>query len=391
MPLIYTVSQVARYLRGSLDRDSLLGDLWVQGEVSNLRRPPTGHTYFTLKDAGASLRCVAFHPVPGSDLLAEGQEVIVNGRVSFYEARGEVNLYVRAVQALGAGALALEFARLKARLEAEGLFARKRALPPFPRRIGVATSPTGAVWHDIQTTIRRRYPLVELVLAPCQVQGDGAVESIIEALETLGRQPGIDLLILARGGGSLEELGPFNDERVARAIFRCPVPVVTGIGHETDTTIADLVADVRAPTPTAAAQMAVPDREDLLRRVEALLQRAEGAWRRSLQRTSHALADLEGRLARCAPDIPTRRRQVDALVERGQRAMGHLLEARRQAVEALAARLGGLHPRRVLERGYGVITRRGEGRPITHPHQVAPGDALTVYVAGGVFGARAEG
>lgn len=387
---IYTVSQVARYLKDALERDALLGDLWVQGEVSNLRRPPTGHAYFTLKDAMASLRCVAFHRTPGTHLLEDGQEVLVNGHISFYEVRGEVNLYVAVVQPVGTGALALEFARLKARLEAEGLFARKRPLPAFPRRIGVATSPSGAVWHDIQTTIRRRYPLVELVLAPCQVQGEEAADSIVEALETLGQEPGIDLVILARGGGSLEELWPFNEERVARAIFRCPVPVITGIGHETDTTIADLVADVRAATPTAAAQQAVPDRADLLRRVDALLQQAEGLWRRSLGQASQALQGIAQRLARCAPDTRTPRQHVDALLHRAYRALHRSLASRRQAVEGLTARLEALGPQRVLERGYAVVTRKGEERPITHPRQVAPGEALAVRVAGGTFGARVE-
>ncbi|MFN3973794.1 MAG: exodeoxyribonuclease VII large subunit [Dehalococcoidia bacterium] len=387
---VYTVSQVNRYLKDTLERDALLGDLWVQGEVSNLRRYPTGHTYFTLKDASASLRCVAFNRTPGTHLLEDGQEVLANGRISFYEARGEVNLYVVVVQPVGTGALALEFARLKARLEAEGLFARKRPLPPFPRRIGVATSPFGAVWHDIQTTICKRYPLVELVLAPCQVQGEEAADSIVEALEALGQEPGIDLVILARGGGSLEELWPFNEERVARAIFRCPVPVITGVGHETDTTIADLVADLRAPTPTAAAQQAVPDRTDLLRQVDALLQRAESLWRRSFGQASQTLQGTVQRLARCTPDTYTPRQKTDALLGRAYSALRRLLDSQRQAVRGLEARLEALSPYRVLERGYAVVTRKGEGRPVTHPRQVAPGEALSVRVAGGTFGARAE-
>ncbi|GBD11998.1 Exodeoxyribonuclease 7 large subunit [bacterium HR23] len=387
---VYTVSQVTRYLRDSLERDTLLTDLWVQGEVSNCRRYPTGHTYFTLKDASACLRCVAFHRTPGNALLEDGQEVLVQGRISFYEPRGEVNLYVAVVQPVGTGALALEFARLKARLEAEGLFARKRPLPPFPRRIGVATSPVGAVWHDIQTTIRRRYPLVELVLAPCQVQGDGAADSIVEALEVLGQEPGIDLVILARGGGSLEELWPFNEERVARAIFRCPVPVITGIGHETDTTIADLVADLRAPTPTAAAQQAVPDRTDLLHRVDALLQKADAFWHRQWARHAQALEGLERRLRHCAPNTHTPRQQVDKLLSQAQRAVQRLLGERRRMLASMEARLEALNPQRVLERGYAVVTRQGNSQPITHPRQVATGDALTVRVAGGTFGARAE-
>ncbi|MCS7206466.1 MAG: exodeoxyribonuclease VII large subunit [Dehalococcoidia bacterium] len=388
---VYTVSQVARYLKDTLQRDALLGDLWVQGEVSNLRTTPTGHTFFTLKDATAALRCVAFNRILGSHLLEDGQEVLAYGRISFYEARGDVNFYVEVVRPVGTGALALEFARLKNRLEAEGLFARKRPLPPFPRRIGVVTSPMGAVWHDIQTTIRKRYPIVELVLAPCQVQGDGAADTIVEALEALAREPGIDLVIVARGGGSLEELWPFNEERVARAIFRCPFPVITGIGHETDTTIADLVADVRAPTPTAAAQQAVPDRTDLLHRIDAYWKRAQALWHRRLIQASQGLEALTARLVRCAPDTHAPRQQVDTLLRHAYRALERSLRSRRMALNALMARLEALNPRRVLERGYAVVTRRGENRPITHPRQVASGDALTVWVMGGAFGARAEG
>ncbi|MEE8442177.1 MAG: exodeoxyribonuclease VII large subunit, partial [Dehalococcoidia bacterium] len=244
---VYTVTQVTTYLKDSLDRDAFLADLWVSGEISNLSRSSAGNLYFTVKDAESQMRCVMFRSGRGGDMLTDGAAAIVHGRVSLYPVRGEVQIYVDLVQPEGTGALHLEFERLKARLEEEGLFdpTRKRPLPAFPKKVGVATSPTGAVFHDICNVIERRFPLAEVVLSPTLVQGELAAPNIIAALQALNELGDIDVIIVARGGGSIEELWPFNEENVARAIYGSHVPVISGVGHETDTTISDLVADLR--------------------------------------------------------------------------------------------------------------------------------------------------
>jgi len=247
---VYSVTEVTGYLRELLEADNLLIDLWINGEVSNLSQSAAGHIYFTLKDEASQLRCVHFRRGRLATQMENGTAVAAHGRISIYEVAGALQFYVDLVQPEGVGILHLEFERLKAQLEEEGLFdtARKRQLPAFPRRIGVVTSPTGAVFSDIVNVIGRRYPLVEVVLSPTPVQGDGAAEGIVQALDALNHIEGIDLVILARGGGSLEELWAFNQEKVARAVFASKAPVISGVGHDTDFTIVDFVADLRAPT-----------------------------------------------------------------------------------------------------------------------------------------------
>ncbi|MBM2826862.1 MAG: exodeoxyribonuclease large subunit, partial [Dehalococcoidia bacterium] len=241
---IYTVGQVSQYLKLYLESDPLLADVWVSGEMSNYRRYSSGHQYFTMKDSSGQLRCVLFRSSDMGVALEDGVSVVAHGRFSLYEARGDLQFYVDLVQPEGMGILHLEFLRLKAKLEEEGLFdsSRKRPIPEWPRRVGVITSPDGAVLHDIINIARRRYPLVELVVAPTQVQGDGAVDGITRAFRNMNSLDNIDLVILARGGGSLEELWPFNEETVARAIYGSRAPVISAVGHETDWTIADYVA-----------------------------------------------------------------------------------------------------------------------------------------------------
>jgi exodeoxyribonuclease VII large subunit len=273
---VLSVSEVVGYLSEILQEDDLLRALWIQGETSNLSISSAGHCYFTLKDRTAQLRCVLFkHAARGqTGSLENGAQIIVHGRLGVYEAQGNVQLYVDQVQRAGLGALHLEFEALKTRLEEEGLFdpARKRPLPILPRTIGVVTSPQAAAFQDICRVLQARFPAVEVVLAPTLVQGAEAPAQIVAALRQLGQQGGIDVIIVARGGGSIEDLWAFNDEGVARAIVASPIPVVTGVGHETDTTIADFAADVRAPTPSAAAAAVVPDREDVLVQVRAFRQ-----------------------------------------------------------------------------------------------------------------------
>ena len=387
---VYSVSQITRYLKDSLEADFFLNDLWMRGEVSNLTRSAAGHFYFTLKDSASQVRCVMFRPAHGGEHLAEGGAVIAHGRVSLYEVRGDLQLIADLAQPEGVGELHLELERLKVKLEAEGLFqvSRKRPLPVFPKRIGVATSPTGAVWHDIQNILRRRYPLVELAFAPTPVQGDAAAGGIVDAFDALNAEDDIDLVILARGGGSLEDLWPFNEETVARAIYASRAPVISAVGHETDFTIADMVADCRAPTPSAAAELAAPDQDELLERVESR-QRSIFQWvSGDLSDRSRDVDQTAWRLQRYAPDIPSWRQRVDDLSQANARALDSYLTLRGERIGALEMRLASLNPSSVLARGYAVVQRQDTLEPVTSVEQVSPGDDLDITVAGGSFPGR---
>src|SRR5579864_449984 len=300
---VYSVSRLNREVRGLLERG--LGVVWIEGELSNFSQPASGHWYFSLKDRDAQLRCAMFrmkNVLVGFTPRA-GSQVLLRGRISVYEARGEYQLIVEHLEEAGVGALKREFERLKTRLAAEGLFApeRKRALPRFPRRIGVITSPSGAALHDILKILARRFPPAAVLIYPAPVQGAAAVPALVAALATAGARAECDVLILARGGGSLEDLWAFNDERVARAIHACALPVVTGVGHEIDFTIADFVADARAPTPSAAAELVVPDRSAWLQSIARTAQRLDVCMRRELRALAARLAHARHRLGQAHP------------------------------------------------------------------------------------------
>ncbi|MEJ5222424.1 MAG: exodeoxyribonuclease VII large subunit, partial [Tepidiforma sp.] len=259
---VLPVSALVAFLREYLEANEFLSDVWVTGEVSNSSRSTAGHRYFTLRDAKAAIRCVMWRDrMPPGFVLKDGERVIVHGRISVYLQRGELELVCDFARPEGVGVLAAKLEELRLRLEAEGLFdpARKRPLPRFPLRIGLVTSPGGAALHDVQFVLRKRWPVATLVFAPAQVQGEQAPGQVVAALRRLAQEPDLDLILVTRGGGAAEDLHAFNDERVARAIYASPHPVVTGVGHETDVTIADLVADLRAATPSAAAERATPD------------------------------------------------------------------------------------------------------------------------------------
>ena len=299
---LYTVSEAVQCVKETLERDPRLADLWVTGEVSNFRKAASGHNYFTLKDAQGQLQSVVFRSGRGGDLLAEGIQVSIHGRISLYEARGAVQLVGDLVMPAGAGALALALEELRLKLEQQGIFdpSRKRPLPPYPKVIGLVTSPAGAVLHDICNVLGRRWPLAEALLAPTAVQGESAAPGIVSALESLNRDGRSDLIILARGGGSLEELWPFNEESVARAIYASRIPVISAIGHETDFTIADDVADLRAPTPSVAAELAVPDARVLASHcgTTGLRHDQVGPWRRGPKTAERRVADTPRTLKR---------------------------------------------------------------------------------------------
>ena len=383
---VYAVSQVAGYLRDMVERDGLVRDIWVSGEVANRRTSGAGHDYFTLSDGRGSLRCVMFSDVGGHERLAGGAAVIAHGRVSLYVPRGDLQLIVDLVQPEGAGELQLRLEELKRRLRLEGLFdeSRKRPLPRFPRRVGVVTSPSGAVWHDIRNVVARRYPLVELVLAPASVQGEDAAASIVDGLSALG-SAGVDVMLLARGGGSLEDLSPFNEESVARAIFASPAPVVTGVGHETDVTISDLVADRRAPTPSAAAELVVPDRSDLAARV-AVARGSLGSLAASLlSARSAAVEGLGLRVRRAGPDVDSLRLRVDDLLRTALTHLTHDLEVKAERFEGLRQSLASLGPGETLKRGYAIVQRIGPdgGEVVTDAARVVPGDRIAVTLRRG--------
>ena len=388
---VYTVSEVTAYLRQSLEADPFLSDLYVLGEVSNLRVSGAGHSYFTLKDGQAVLNCVMFKGQPGADLLSNGASVSTHGRFSFYEPRGSTDFMVDLAMPEGVGELALELERLTIRLRGEGLFeeSRKRALPEFPAVVGVVTSPAGAVFHDIQNVIRRRYPLVELILAPTQVQGDSAAPNIVSAIEGLNSNGRADVIIVARGGGSLEELWPFNEEPVARAIYASAIPVVSAVGHETDHTISDLVADVRAPTPSAAAELVVPDRGTLVRALDDVMQRCHWSLGRQLARSGDGVARIRTRLDGALPDLATWRRRIDDLDRSASSSLASRLKIQRLEVSGIGGQLQALDPSATLRRGFAVVTGHAEGRVVTSVAHASPGTALSVTVSDGEFPAVA--
>ena len=388
---IYRVSQITAYIKELFDSDYALQDLWLEGEVSNYSRAASGHVYFTLKDEEAQIRCVMWRSQVERQayLPQNGEAIIAHGRISVYEAGGRYQLYVDDIQPVGVGLLYLQFEALKERLAAEGLFdaERKRPLPPFPRRLGVVTSLTAAALKDIVNVLRRRYPLVEVVLSPTLVQGDEAPSQIVAAIEALNEQTDVDAIIVARGGGSLEELWAFNDERVARAIYASQVPIVTGVGHETDFTIADFVADVRAPTPSAAAEVAVPDQQELRGAVESWRGRLAQLMRGRIGEERRALQYREQVLRRFSPQaqIDSYRQRIDDLTHSALADLKHSLALARERLRTLDSQLQTLSPLATLERGYAIARNLGTGEVVRSVAQVVAGDRLEVRVSDGQF------
>ena len=383
----YTVSQVTAEIKELLEGNPFLADLWVEGEISNLSIASSGHAYFNLKDQQSVLQAVMFRNRRGIELLGNGVSVAVHCRVTFYEPRGTLNVSVDVVAPQGLGELALELERLKERLSAEGLFdaARKRPLPVFPKVVGVVTSPTGAVYQDIQNVLSRRYPLARLVLSPSMVQGQQAKESIARALERLDEEGECDVIIVARGGGSLEDLWAFNEEVVARAIFACRTPVVSAIGHETDETLADYVADVRAPTPSAAAELVAPDVRDLkatVMHLTAMMGRRVGA---QLDLERAAVERARRQMERGLPDIGTLRRRIDDQSRIASAAVDSLGRQRRLQVEGFHQRLRGLDPQGTLRRGFAIVEHLDTAKALTSVQQAHPGDELSITVSDGTL------
>ncbi len=427
---VYTVSRLNREVRTLLEAG--FPAIWIEGEISNLRRPPSGHLYFSLKDAHAQVGCALFRNQ--SRLLGieprDGMHVLIRARVSLYEGRGEFQLVVEHLEEAGEGALRRAFEALKQRLAKEGLFdsAHKKPLPRLPRRIGLITSPAGAVLHDILTTLARRFPAIPVLLYPVPVQGEGAAERIAAMIRLAGERRDCDVLILARGGGSPEDLKAFNEEIVARAIYDCPIPLVCGVGHETDFTIADLVADARAPTPTAAAELLSPDHREWLARYRALEQRLIGRMRDRLRQLALHCDWLTTRLVHPHRRLSSLRGRLQTLRLRSELAVRNLLRSRENALRALTARLQANSPRArfrrleherqrldllltalmhrclernrarlhqamqalhtlsplaTLERGYAIVTRLPSGELLRAASGCAPGERVRARLARG--------
>lgn len=434
---IYTVSRLNREAKQLLE--TRFPRLWIEGEVSNLSRPASGHLYFCLKDAQTQIRCALFR-MQARQLrapLENGRRVLVHAQVSLYEGRGDFQLIVEQVEEAGEGALRLAFEALKTRLAAEGLFdaARKRRLPTLPRRIGVLTSPSGAVLHDILTTLRRRFPAIPVLLYPIPVQGDGAAARIAATIACASQHGDCDVLILARGGGSLEDLWAFNEEIVARALFHCAIPVISGIGHETDFTIADLVADLRAPTPTAAAELLSPDRAEWLARFARHERQLVHAMLRALERRGQRLDVATARLLRPSDRLSGLEQRLTGLARRLQRGIQEALTRRKSGALLLQARLHHGSPQRRLEhvrlrfqpqpqrlraamtmvlartqehlrhdasrlhllsplatlgRGYSIVQRDRDGQVVRAPEDVTAGELLWATLARGQLRCRCE-
>jgi exodeoxyribonuclease VII large subunit len=394
-PQSWSITDLTRHLRNLLESDRYLQDLWVVGEVSNFSSPSSGHLYFTLKDAGSSIRCVMWRgaALRQTYLPRDGDEIEVHGSISIYEAAGQYQLYVDRIRPVGAGALFQAFLRLKDRLEEEGLFdpERKKPLPKWPKLIGIVSSPTGAALRDMLNTLSRRFPLVEVVLAPTAVQGADAPAGIVSALEKLNLEVKPDLILLARGGGSIEDLWAFNDEMVARAIADSNAPVITGVGHETDFTIADFVSDLRAPTPTAAAELATPDRVDLIANLIDHRERLQYAVVNVVNSCKWGLQNLKTDLAGLSPQSRIRndRQRVDDYSRRTQSILSHTLKLKQTRVSGLQQRLVALNPTAILERGYALVQKM-DGKLVRRVNQVATGESLTVHVRDGDFGVKVE-
>lgn len=389
----WTVTRLTAHIRQTLESEPALQDVWVRGELSNLSRPASGHLYFTLKDAGASLRSVMWK-VNAARLkfpARDGMEVEVHGRIGVYEVSGQYQLYADMIRPVGEGALYAEFLRLKSMLEAEGLFdpARKREIPQLPKHIGIVTSATGAALRDMLNTLRRRLPIADVTLAPSPVQGADAPPALTAALQALNRiHP--DVILIARGGGSIEDLWAFNDERVVRAVAASEAPVISGVGHETDFTLTDFASDLRAPTPTAAAELATAvTLFDLASAMSDLGERAKMAMAGRLEGGRIELSNLESRLRFYSPArrLQSERQRADEWNRRLTAAPAHRLALEAEKVAGLGKRLVALSPFEVLARGYAVVTRQADGNLIRSVGQANEQEVIKVRVSDGTFDA----
>ncbi len=391
---IYNVSELTRNIRGILENS--FPSLWVEGEVSNVRLPSSGHLYFTLKDAESQLKCVMFRNLNQSLKfeLKDGLQIVAAGQITVYEKRGDYQLLVETAEPKGRGALQLAFEQLKEKLEKEGLFKKehKKPIPLLPMRIGVVTSPTGAAIRDILNIVGRRFSRVGIIINPVRVQGKGAAEEIARAIDEFDEMPDMDVLIVSRGGGSIEDLWAFNEEIVARSIFHCKIPVISAVGHEIDYTIADFVSDLRAPTPSAAAELVIAEGEKLIERITTSTDRITGAITTYLSRLSdrvqtlqqaYGIRRIEDRLREYIQEIDDYRDTMDKTVI-------HILELSQAKLENVIGKLSSLNPQSVLKRGYSLAFKLPERKLIRDVSMIKKGDRVEIKVERGSFVSRVE-
>jgi len=392
----FSVEEITTHIHNLFDADPTLNSVWVQGEVSNLTKASSGHWYFTIKDTKAQLRCVMFRNaaqyVPVD--VKSGDEILVHGRVNVYDARGEYQLYADQIEPVGGvGDLYRQFEELKAKLDAEGLFDadRKQPIPAFPKQIGIVTSPTAAAYHDMQNVLRRRFPMVEVILSPTLVQGSQAPPQIINAIERLNEYTQVDTIIVSRGGGSIEDLWCFNDEGVARAIADSKIPIISGVGHEIDFTIADFVADLRAPTPSSAAELATPNRDDLLIDLDRRTADLKALFMSTLSSTQNSLSRTQQRLKYATPlnTITHAQQQLTNQQSQLKRAMRQHMNRLQDRLSARTSTLHAASPSAILARGYAIVTDTN-GDIVKSANQVTADDRLTIQLHTDQLNVRVE-
>jgi exodeoxyribonuclease VII large subunit len=392
----YSVIELTTYIREMFEINDNLQDVWVQGEVSNMTRASSGHWYFTLKDSKAQIKCAMWRSSVEKQSFTpqNGDSISAHGRVSVYEPRGEYQLYADRVRPVGMGDLYAQFEQLKARLEAEGLFdvEHKRPIPAFPKQIGVVTSAGAAAFQDIQNVLRRRFPLVEIILSPSLVQGADAPPQIIAALERLSQYTNVDVILLIRGGGSIEDLWAFNDEGVARAVYNSRIPVITGVGHEIDFTIADFVSDLRAPTPSAAAEVATPDSDELRANLRNMNDKLVGLMDDRLFTLNSNLTAARRTMGHISPlnRIQNLRQRVDDWNSRLATVESGRINLLRERLEARVSALSAADPRSILKRGFAIIYKSEDGIRIGSTNQAKPGTGITIQLHDGELKARVE-
>lgn len=393
------VGELLRYLKYLVEQDNLLAEVSVHGEVSSLSRSPSGHVYFTLKDQSGQLACVLFRREVSQQVeivrdLHAGILVVVHGYLTVYEPRGSFQLYVERVLPQGEGAIFQRFTQLKEKLEREGLFAveRKRQLPPFPKKLALITSPRSQAYFDVLHRLRTQYPFVTVIEAGVSVQGTGAADEMVMAIDIVNRLTDADVILLVRGGGAPEELAAFNDERLTRAVFASRIPVITGVGHETDHTMVDFVADHRAATPSLAAAAAVPDLRALVQEAARLHAQLRQATQHHLRIDRRRWVEANRALLRGSPGnrVRVQRQRADQLAGAAERAMNQQLRVHRARLTALRAQLAVLDPLAILQRGYAVLLDPSTGRVISRTGQVTPGRRLAARVSDGVIRIRVE-
>jgi exodeoxyribonuclease VII large subunit len=390
---IFTVQEITRHIKQRLDEDGVLRDVYVRGEISNLSQPTSGHLFFTIKDEIAELRCVMFKGKNEGLKFApeDGMKVIARGYISVYERRGSYQLYVEEIQEEGIGALYIAFEQLKKKLKEEGLFdvEYKKPLPSFPRRIGIITSPTGAAIRDVLNIIKRRFPYLHILLAPVAVQGEEASNQMVDAIRLMNRVSAelmkIDVLILGRGGGSIEELWAFNEEDVAREIFSSGIPIISAVGHETDFTISDFVADKRAATPSEAAELAVPDKKEIAKDLSSLELRMKQNVSKAVEFQRKRLEGIEKSIIFRKPmeKINQHRQAVDELKRKMHAEISHRVTLHKKSLQVLIGKLNTLSPLAVLSRGYSICSKLPEEKVVRSVEDIELGDALRILLKDG--------